>query len=144
VLNNDWKELIIEEFNVEQGYLNSSPDRTVRIRLSSGIGTLTIKSKTIGISKDEFEYIIPFNDAVSMLSLCERPALSKTRYIVDYEGYIWEIDVFHGENEGLVIAEVELNSESDVPLKPDWIGEQVSLDPRYFNSQLSLNPYKNW
>lgn len=128
-----------------QGYLSTIKERVVRVRTIDEKGFLTIKGKVEGISRSEFEYEIPAEDANLMLdSLCEKPIIEKYRAKIDYEGAIWEVDEFLGENEGLVIAEVELNDENQVVEIPDWIGEEVSGNPKYFNSNLITNPYKKW
>lgn len=128
-----------------QGYLSTIKERVVRVRTIDEKGFLTIKGKVEGISRSEFEYEIPAEDANLMLdSLCEKPIIEKYRAKIDYEGAIWEVDEFLGENEGLVIAEVELNDENQVVEIPEWIGEEVSGNPKYFNSNLITNPYKKW
>ena len=129
----------------QQGYLSSDPERTIRIRVMGDRGMLTIKGKTEGISRAEYEYEIPLAEAKEMLgSLCLRPLIEKTRYRVPFAGKVWEVDEFLGENEGLVVAEIELPT-ADCPFeKPAWIGEEVSHDPRYYNSNLSKHPFKDW
>ncbi len=128
-----------------QGYLSSVKERVVRVRTIDKKGFLTIKGITVGVSRNEFEYEIPVEDANIMLdNLCEKPIIEKNRAKVEYEGLIWEIDEFFGENEGLVVAEVELTDENQEFKKPDWVGEEVSGDPRYFNSNLIKNPYTKW
>jgi adenylate cyclase len=128
-----------------QGYLSTDPERTIRVRVVGNRGILTIKGKTEGISRAEYEYEIPPEEAKEMLrTLCLRPLVEKTRYRVPFAGKVWEVDEFSGENEGLVVAEIELPS-ADCPFeKPTWIGEEVSQDPRYYNSNLSKHPFKNW
>ena len=128
----------------QQGYLSSHPDRVVRVRLEGTHGKLTIKGKTLGVTRAEYEYDIPAGDAVELLALCERPLVEKTRHREVYEGQVWEIDVFHGLNEGLVIAEVELAAEEQAVLVPAWAVEEVSDDPRYYNSNLIAAPYSTW
>ncbi|MDR3706429.1 MAG: CYTH domain-containing protein [Paludibacteraceae bacterium] len=129
----------------QQGYLSSDPERTIRIRVVGDRGMLTIKGKTEGISRAEYEYQIPLAEAKDMLhALCLRPLIEKTRYRVPFAGKVWEVDEFLGENEGLVVAEIELPS-ADCPFeKPSWIGQEVSHDPRYYNSNLSKHPFKDW
>jgi len=127
-----------------QGYLTADPDRTVRVRLAGEKAWLTLKGRPVGISRSEFEYEIPIADAAELLKLCLPTVIDKTRYCVDHEGHTWEIDVFHGENDGLIVAEVELESEDIQPPIPEWIGQEVSDDPRYFNSHLSRYPYRKW
>ncbi len=126
-----------------QGYLGTKP--TVRVRIIGDSAYLTIKGAAMGISRDEYEYQIPLRDADEMLSnLCRKPIIEKYRYIIDYEGFTWEIDEFLGENEGLVVAEIELNDDNQEFIKPDFIGIEVTHDSKYRNSNLVWNPYKNW
>jgi adenylate cyclase len=127
-----------------QGYLNSTKERIVRVRTIDDKGYLTIKGLTVGATRMEFEYEIPRRDADAMLDICEKPLIEKTRYKVAAGGFVWEIDVFLGENQGLIVAEVELESEDQAFPKPDWVGEEVTGDPRYFNSNLINNPYSKW
>jgi len=129
----------------KQGYLNSNPDRTIRVRLVGNKGFLTLKNKGNGLTRDEFEYEIPFEDAEEILeNMCKKPLIEKTRYIYTYMEHTWEIDEFHGDNEGLVIAELELTSEDERFNMPDWIGEEVTFDYKYTNSNLINKPYKHW
>lgn len=128
-----------------QGYISTATGCTVRVRIAGNTGFLTIKGKGIGIVRPEFEYAIPVNDAREMLdSLCTGPLIEKMRYKVDYKGFTWEIDDFSGENEGLVIAEIELSREDEYFEKPPWIGREVTGDPRYFNARLVNNPFSKW
>ena len=129
----------------KQGYLNSQKERVVRVRIEGHKARLTIKGVTTGISRAEFEYAIPEEDAAVMLDqLCEQPLIDKHRHRERFGGHAWEIDVFHGENQGLIVAEVELASEGDPLALPAWAGEDVSSDPRYFNSNLLKHPFKSW
>ncbi len=124
-----------------QGYLSTQIDRTVRVRLVGDKGYLTVKGRTLGATRPEFEYEIPADDANVMLNdLCEKPLIEKTRYKIAYENLTWEVDEFHGENSGLILAEVELEDEEQSIDKPDWVGDEVTSDPRYFNSNLVANP----
>lgn len=128
-----------------QGYLNSHKERVVRVRIEGARATLTIKGITTGITRAEFEYAIPVADATAMLAtICEHPLIDKHRHVELYGGRRWEIDVFHGDNEGLVVAEVELPSADAALALPPWVGEDVSGDPRYFNSNLLAQPYNTW
>ena len=127
-----------------QGYLNSTIERTVRIRTVGDKGYLTIKGIATGASRLEFEYGIPLQDAEILLNLCEKPLIEKNRYKVVEGGFTWEIDEFFGENYGLVIAEVELEYEAQPFPKPDWVGEEVTGDPRYYNANFIRNPYSKW
>jgi adenylate cyclase len=129
---------------IRQGYLSFDRDRTVRVRTSGDAAWLTIKGKTTGATRKEFEYSIPLGDALELLAMCERPILEKTRYRIEHAGRFWEIDEFHGENAGLFVAEVELNDESDQLELPNWIGNEVTNDPRYYNSNLAAHPYSHW
>lgn len=127
-----------------QGYLNSAKERNVRVRTMEDKACLTIKGIAIGASRMEFEYEIPLQDANELLEICEKPLIEKTRYKVQEGGFVWEVDEFFRENQGLIVAEVELESEDQEFPKPDWVGEEVTGDPRYFNSNLIKNPYTNW
>lgn len=130
---------------LRQGYLNRDKGRTIRVRLAGSKGFLTVKGETIGATREEFEYEIPPEDAVVLLDeICEKPLIEKRRYRVEYGSVIFEIDEFFGENEGLVLAEVELEDESQQVPRPPWLGEEVTDDPRYFNSNLVAHPYRNW
>lgn len=128
-----------------QGYLNSQKERVVRVRIEGAFAKLTIKGITKGLTRSEFEYAIPVADAEVMLAhLCEHPLIDKHRHVELHGGLRWEIDVFHGDNDGLVIAEVELPSEDTTFEKPMWAGDDVSNDPKYFNSNLLTQPYSTW
>ncbi|MCC6559373.1 MAG: CYTH domain-containing protein [Polyangiaceae bacterium] len=128
-----------------QGYLSSVKERTVRVRIAGGKGFLTIKGVSRGVTRTEFEYSIPVEDASAMLDdLCERPLIEKTRHAIKHGAHTWEVDEFHGDNAGLVIAEVELASADEQPEIPEWVGEEVSSDPRYFNSNLAKRPFRSW
>jgi CYTH domain-containing protein len=127
-----------------QGYLSTVKERTVRVRTVEDKGYLTIKGIASGASRMEFEYEIPRQDADALLEICEKPLIEKNRYKVEHGGFIWEVDEFFGENQGLIVAEIELESEDQTFSKPDWVGEEVTGDPRYFNSNLIKNPYTTW
>ncbi|MFZ5952973.1 MAG: CYTH domain-containing protein [Candidatus Rifleibacteriota bacterium] len=128
-----------------QGYLSTVKERTVRVRTIDEKGFLTIKGITVGASRVEYEYEIPAKEADDMLSnLCEKPLIEKNRYKIPFAGLTWEVDEFFGDNDGLIVAEVELQSEDQKIEKPAWVGEEVTTDPRYFNSNLTKNPFKNW
>ena len=143
--NDDWRSLGGAGTVYRQGYLSTDPDRNVRVRLIDATGYLTVKGRTAGITRLEFEYEIPFDDASRLLDeLCHRPLIEKTRYRIGLEGLTWEIDEFAGDNQGLIVAEVELESENqELPL-PRWIGREVSDDPRYFNAALVERPFTTW
>jgi adenylate cyclase len=130
---------------LRQGYLSSTPERVVRVRIEGDMAMLTIKGRNLGATRSEWEYPIPMDDASAFLEgLCERPIIEKKRYRIDYQGMTWEVDEFLGENAGLVVAEIELESEQQAFAKPDWIGEEVTHDPRYFNANLLRHPYSAW
>ena len=128
-----------------QGYLNLDKKRTVRVRLAGDSAYITVKGETSGATRKEFEYRIPPHDADEMLAtLCHRPLIEKCRYRVRHGGLDWEIDEFFGDNAGLVVAEVELESERQTIEKPAWLGEEVTSDPRYYNASLVQHPYRTW
>lgn len=128
-----------------QGYLSSAPERTVRVRSDGLKGYLTVKGRTVGAAREEYEYEIPSAEAAEMLDrLCERPLIEKTRYAILFAGFTWEIDEFGGDNHGLIVAEVELASEGQMIALPPWAGREVTGDPRYYNSNLALRPYRTW
>lgn len=129
---------------IAQGYLASDPKRTVRVRIKGEQGYLTVKGKNDGIARLEFEYPVPLADAEAMLSLCTAPLIEKTRYLIPQGELVWEVDVFSGDNAGLIVAEIELPAE-DFPFDcPEWVGIEVSGDPRYYNSSLQRAPYSTW
>ncbi len=144
VANDDWRAIATSSSSLKQGYLSSSAEATVRVRLEDNLGTVTIKSKTNGITRNEFEYAIPAQEAKELLMLCSGPLIEKIRYRIPQENHTWEIDVFEGDNDGLIIAEIELTSDEDYFAKPQWLGEEVSGDSRYYNSNLATHPYVNW
>lgn len=130
---------------IRQGYLTTDPERTVRVRTKGEKGYLTVKGITRGATRAEYEYEIPAEDANKMLdTLCHRPLIEKIRYHVPFGEHMWEVDLFFGDNDGLVVAEVELGHEEEEPDLPIWVGEEVTHDSRYFNASLIENPYKNW
>ena len=125
-----------------QGYLSTTPERSVRVRLVRDKGYLTIKGITVGARRAEYEYEIPADEAGELLdNLCEHPLIEKTRYRIEYQGLTWEVDEFDGDNAGLIVAEVELEKEDQAVVLPDWIGEEVTGDPRYYNACLVSNPF---
>jgi adenylate cyclase len=142
----DFKIFATGKARIKQGYLSSVRDRTVRVRIKGDKGFLTIKGATSdsGASRYEWEKEIPVNEAEELLALCEPGLIDKTRYLVPAGEFTFEVDEFHGENNGLIIAEIELKSETDIYLKPDWLGEEVTGDVRYYNSMLIKNPFTRW
>ena len=130
---------------IRQGYLSIDPARNVRVRLAGDQAWLTIKGVTTGVSRAEYEYAIPADDAHALLAtLCLQPLIDKTRYTLSEGQQCWEIDEFHGANDGLVIAEIELEHENQDFARPDWLGTEVSDDPRYYNANLLRHPFKDW
>ena len=141
--NDAWRAQAAHSSRIAQGYLATDP--TVRVRVRGDTGFLTIKGKSEdGISRAEFEYEIPLEDVKQLLTLCDGPLIEKYRRTINYEGMLWELDEFLGENQGLVVAEIELESESQVFAKPDWVGVEVTADARYYNSNLSVHPFSKW
>lgn len=130
---------------LRQGYLSSQRERVVRVRIEGERAVLTIKGPSVGAVRGEWEYSIPLEDARIFLdTLCERPIIEKIRYRIPHEGMVWEVDEFLGENAGLVVAEIELEREDQSFAKPDWVGEEVTHDVRYFNANLLRHPYSKW
>lgn len=133
--------------DIKQGYfpLSDSVKTVVRIRVKGDTSYLTIKGENKGPVRSEYEYVIPKHEAVEMLeSMCQKPFIDKTRYEILVGNHVWEIDVFRGENLGLVVAEIELSKETDEFVIPSWVGEEVTDDPKYYNSNLLLNPFMKW
>ena len=127
-----------------QGYLNRDTHRTVRVRIAGDNGSLTIKGLSEGASRSEFEYSIPLEDAKALLAMTDGPNIEKYRREIEYGGLTWEVDEFIGENEGLIVAEVELTSEDQEIDLPDWVGDEVTDDARYLNVNLSRQPFRLW
>ena len=145
VINESWREAANVGTPIKQGYLVGGKEASVRVRLQGDKANLNIKSATLGVRRQEFEYPIPLDEAEIMLTtLCHRPIIEKTRYLVFYADKQWEIDVFEGDNAGLIVAELELHDEAEQFDRPPWLGEEVSDDPRYYNTCLSQHPYKDW
>jgi CYTH domain-containing protein len=130
--------------NFRQGYLLTDPKKTIRVRQTSDKGFLTIKGISVGATRAEYEYEIPLEEAQELLDQFAVSELSKIRYKISVDHHIWEVDVFLGENEGLIVAEIELKTEDESFKIPDWIAQEVTAEEKYFNSNLTLNPYKNW
>ena len=146
VTSDSFKKEAFAQNRIAQGYLSSVPERTVRVRIKGDKGFLTIKgaSNETGLSRFEWEKEIPVDEATALLKLCEKGIIDKTRFEVKIGNHIFEVDEFYGENEGLIIAEVELKSETEAFEKPVWLGKEVTNDIRYYNSYLSKNPFRNW
>lgn len=141
--NEDWRKVAPKGIRMAQWYLNEKGN-TIRVRIADDKAYLTIKSKTVGISRLEFEYEIPLADAQELTKLAQTPIVDKYRYKIPYKGHIWEVDEFLGLNAGLVVAEVEMKDEDEIVELPDWIGTEVSDDKRYRNSHLAKQPYSTW
>jgi len=145
IKDDSWKQSIEKSIQYKQGYMISDNKRSVRIRISDQKSWLNIKSATIGTQRQEFEYEIPYNEGLEILgSLCEKPYIEKTRYIVKHQLHTWEIDVFSGDNEGLIVAEIELKTIGEAFEKPEWLGNEVTSERKYYNNSLCKEPYKNW
>lgn len=146
VKNDSFKMEAFAKNQIAQGYLNSNPERSVRIRIKSNKAFLTIKgiSNDSGLSRFEWEKEITIVEAEALLLLCEKGVIEKTRFEIKQGRHIFEVDQFYGDNEGLIVAEIELNSETEAFEKPIWLGIEVTGDKRYYNSNLSINPFKNW
>lgn len=145
IKDDSWRDNADAGMDYRQAYLVGSKASSVRVRIEGDKAFLNIKSATLGITRQEYEYSIPMDDAMAMLhDLCEQPIIEKTRYHLMYERHEWEIDEFKGENAGLLVAEIELNDEGAEFGRPGWLGEEVSDDSRYYNVSLVKNPYKNW
>lgn len=136
VKNDSYKQLATSFQSISQGYLCREPERTVRVRVRDDKGFLTVKGRNHGSVRDEFEYPVPYDDALRMLGMCMPPILEKIRYIVPFEGHVWEVDEFHGNRAGLVTAEIELHSEDERYDIPSFVGENVTGNPAYYNSNL--------
>lgn len=142
----DFKSQAFEQSRIVQGYISNARGRTVRVRIRNGRGYLTIKgaSNESGTSRYEWEKELPLHEAEELMKLCEPGVIDKTRYLVRSGKHIFEVDEFYGENEGLIVAEVELNAEDEAFVKPSFIGQEVTGDVRYYNSQLMKKPYTTW
>lgn len=145
-LNNDYKDQAIRETRLVQGFLNTHKERTVRVRIKGEKAFIAVKgiSNSSGTTRVEWEKEIPVTEAEFLLTLCEPNLIEKTRYEIEIGDHIYEVDEFYGENEGLVIAEIELTHENETFEKPNWLGREVTGDIRYYNSNLSKTPFRNW
>ncbi|MEL0651896.1 CYTH domain-containing protein [Algibacter sp. TI.3.09] len=141
-----FKDEAFKQTRISQGFLNTDKARTVRVRLKGEQGFITIKgaSSESGLSRFEWEKEIPKQEAEALLELCEPSIIDKTRYEIKLGQHIYEVDEFYGDNFGLIVAEIELNTETETYIKPDWLGNEVTGDVKYYNSQLSKNPFKSW
>lgn len=146
LVKGDFTKIATEADRIVQGYLCTTPDKTVRIRIRGNKAFLTIKGRSdrAGISRSEFEYEIPVADAEALLPMSEEGVIDKVRYLVPVKEHVWEVDVFQGSNAGLIIAEIELTRKDEVFERPDWLGEEVTGQIRYYNAMLSKHPYEKW
>ncbi len=145
VVSDDWRRQADHGSLMVQGYLQSNEKSSVRVRIAGGQAWLNIKSATLGISRSEYEYAIPVDEAKQILEdLSQGPLIEKTRYHIKAGNHLWEVDDFLGDNQGLVVAEIELSEEAEEFEKPAWLGEEVSHDTRYYNVCLVKHPYKDW
>ena len=145
VVNDKWRDRIISESEMKQGYLANVPNASVRVRVSGTKARLTVKGRSKGISRSEYEYSIPLQDAQEILNNNVAGAvIEKVRYKVKCGDHVWDLDIFAGANQGLIMAEVELGSEEEAFKMPEWVGEEVSSDSRYYNASLSTHPYCDW
>ena len=127
-----------------QGYLLTGPKKTIRVRIAGSQAFLTIKGPSLKASRAEYEYPIPFSEATELMQICIQPVIEKVRYRIEHAGKTWEVDEFYGENDGLIIAEIELKSINESYDKPAWVGEEVTEDPRYYNAYLAEHPFLTW
>lgn len=146
LVTGDYKSKAYANSRIKQGYISSAVGRTVRVRIRNEKGYLTIKgaSNASGTSRYEWEKELTLNEAEDLMKLCEPGIIDKTRYLVQYGNHVFEVDEFYGENKGLVVAEVELNSENELFEKPDFLGQEVTGDVRYYNSHLMKSPFSDW
>ncbi len=145
VRNDGWRASATHSTSYRQGYLSDRPDVVVRVRLADGAAVIAVKGAQQGISRLEYEYPIPASDAVEMLDrLCTGPLIEKERFFVPYGEHVWEVDVFGGDNAGLILAEIELSDPDESFERPPWLGEEVSDDARYYNANLAKKPFRHW
>lgn len=145
VINDNWRKQVTQRKAIKQGYFGPPNKASIRIRIDGDAANINIKSATLDIVRKEYEIPVPLSDAEEMLQhLCERPFIEKVRHLVPRDAHVWEVDEFAGDNQGLIVAEIELSSADEAFEKPDWLGEEVSHDERYYNVRLVKNPYKNW
>lgn len=145
VINDDWRAAVRESQTFRQGYLNNETRCSIRVRTAADQAWLNVKSVTIGAQRQEFEYEIPFADGNAMLdTLALRPFIEKQRHFIDIGGHTWEVDEFRGDNQGLIVAEIELNDPDEAFDKPSWLGPEVTHDVRYYNTNLCRHPFKDW
>jgi adenylate cyclase len=144
VTSDGWRTQATQQTRFSQGYLSRDPARTVRVRVAGEQAFLTIKGKTTGATRAEFEYEVPVTDAQQLLALCDGPVVEKIRHLCPFDGMTWEVDEFLGANAGLVVAEIELDSEGQAFAQPAWLGDEVTGDGRYVNANLAVKPFGSW
>ena len=145
IKDDSWRAEVVKSTRYRQGYLTSVETCSIRVRIAGDKATINIKSATLGVTRTEYEYPIPIEEAEEILDhLCTKPLIEKTRHIVEHDGHTWEIDVFEDDNDGLVVAEIELDQADQDFTLPGWTGKEVSDDPRYYNVCLVKHPYKDW
>jgi len=146
LVKGEFKLLATKSFYIKQGYLSSAQERTVRIRIKDDKGYITVKGmgNNSGTSRYEWEKEIPLTDANALLKICEPGVIAKTRYLVQVGKHTYEVDEFYADNAGLIIAEIELSSEEEFFIKPDWLGKEVTGDARYYNASLNQKPFCTW
>lgn len=145
LLNNNWREQVKTSYRIRQGYMGEIDKASVRIRVQGDRANINIKSAGLSMRRMEYEYEIPLDEAEEMLDqLCKQPQIDKTRFIVEQGKFKWEIDEFYGDNEGLLVAEIELDDENEAFDKPEWLGKEVTEEAGYYNVNLIKNPYKMW
>ena len=146
LVKGEFKNIASKETRIVQGYLSSVPERTVRVRIKGDKGFITIKGigNTSGATRYEWEKEIPTSEVEELLKICEPGVIDKTRYLVKVDNHTFEVDEFYGENQGLTVAEIELSTESEAFVKPEWLGEEVTGDTKYYNSMLMKNPFTKW
>ncbi len=146
LVRGEFRSQVKKKYRITQGYLSSVPERSVRVRIKGKKAWITVKGpgNETGTTRFEWEKQISVSDAVQLLNICEPGVIDKTRHIVEYEGHVFEVDEFHGDNDGLIVAEIELKTEYEPFEKPNWLGNEITGDIRYYNAMLSGNPYKYW
>lgn len=143
--NESWREEVSHASEYQQGYLSSNPTSSIRVRISGTQAWINLKSATIGTYRQEYEYAIPVDDAKEIIeNLCQKPLITKTRHFIIHQDHTWEIDEFHGDNQGLCVAEIELTQLDEIFEKPAWLGKEVTDDLRYYNNNLAKHPYSEW
>lgn len=145
VINDAWRSQVIKSIAMSQGYLVGSDKASVRVRIAGDTAFMNIKSATLDVTRKEYEFVIPMEDAREILAnLCDKPLIEKVRHYVPFGQHTWEVDVFEGDNAGLIVAEIELEHANESFDRPEWLGEEVSDDKRYYNVCLVKHPYKDW